>query len=69
MDESYNYNYVRVIGLLIAPDGTVENAVKSPYLNGDETAALLRDITNRLDRIERRMEAAEQKGGADAEDR
>lgn len=41
LDESYNYNYVRVIGLLIAPDGTVENAVKSPYLNGDETAAPL----------------------------
>ena len=44
----------------------IYNTVKS---NGDETAALLRDITNRLDRIERRMEAAEQKGGADAADR
>ena len=41
LDENYDYNYVRVIGLLIAPDGTVENAVKSPYLNGDETAAPL----------------------------
>jgi hypothetical protein len=41
LDEAYDYNYVRVIGLLIAPDGTVENAVKSPYLNGDETAAPL----------------------------
>ncbi len=41
LDESYDYNYVRVIGLLIAPDGTIENAVKSPYLNGDETAAPL----------------------------
>ena len=44
----------------------IYNTVKS---NGDETAALLRDITNRLDRIERRMEAAEQKGGTDAADR
>ena len=41
VDESYNHNYVRVIGLLIAPDGTIENAVKSSYLNGDETAAPL----------------------------
>lgn len=41
LDENWDYNYVRVIGLLIAPDGTVENAVKSPYLNGDETAAPL----------------------------
>ena len=41
LDENYDYNYIRVIGLLIAPDGTVENAVKSPYLNGDETAAPL----------------------------
>lgn len=39
----------------------VYNEVKD---RGDETAALLRDITNRLDRIERRMEAAEQKGGS-----
>ena len=41
LNENYDYNYARVIGLLIAPDGTVENAVKSPYLNGDETAAPL----------------------------
>jgi hypothetical protein len=41
LDEAFDYNYVRVIGLLIAPDGTVENAVKSAYLNGDETAAPL----------------------------
>ena len=41
LDEAWDYNYIRVIGLLIAPDGTVENAVKSPYLNGDETAAPL----------------------------
>ena len=41
LDESYDYNYVRVIGLLIAPNGTIENAVESPYLNGDETAAPL----------------------------
>ena len=41
LNEDYNYNYVRVIGLLIAPDGTVENAAKSTYLNGDETAAPL----------------------------
>lgn len=41
LNEDYDYNYVRVIGLLIAPDGTVENATKSTYLNGDETAAPL----------------------------
>ena len=41
LNEDYDYNYVRVIGLLIAPDGTVENAAKSTYLNGDETAAPL----------------------------
>lgn len=41
LDENWDYNYVRVIGLLIAPDGTVENAVESPYLNGDESAAPL----------------------------
>lgn len=41
LDENYDYNYVRVIGLLIAPDGTIENAVESPYLNGDESAAPL----------------------------
>lgn len=41
LNENWDYNYVRVIGLLIAPDGTVENAIKSPYLNGDETAAPL----------------------------
>ena len=39
----------------------IYNAVKD---TGDETLALLRDITNRLDSIERRMEAAEQKGGS-----
>ena len=41
LNEDYDYNYVRAIGLLIAPDGTVENAAKSAYLNGDETAAPL----------------------------
>ena len=41
LNEEYDSNYVRVIGLLIAPDGTVENAAKSTYLNGDETAAPL----------------------------
>ncbi len=41
LDEGWDYNYVRIIGLLIAPDGTIENAVRSPYLNGDETAAPL----------------------------
>ncbi len=41
LDENWNYNYVSVIGLLIAPDGSVENAVKSFYLNGDNTAAPL----------------------------
>ena len=41
LDEAWDYNYVSVIGLLIAPDGTVENAVKSFYLNGDSTAAPL----------------------------
>ena len=38
LDENWDYNYVSVIGLLIAPDGSVENAVKSFYLNGDNTA-------------------------------
>lgn len=41
LNEDYDYNYVRAIGLLIAPDGTVENAAKSAYLNGNETAAPL----------------------------
>lgn len=41
LDENWDYNYVRVIGLLIAPDGTVENAAKSTYLNHEETAAPL----------------------------
>ena len=41
LDENWDYNYVSVIGLLIAPDGSVENAVKSFYLNGDNTAAPL----------------------------
>lgn len=41
LDENWDYNYVSVIGLLVAPDGTVENAVKSFYLNGDNTAAPL----------------------------
>ena len=49
LDEAFDYNYVRVIGLLIAPDGTVENAVKSPYLNGDETAAPLFTSTPRTE--------------------
>lgn len=41
LNEDYDYNYVRAIVLLIAPDGTVENAAKSAYLNGNETAAPL----------------------------
>ena len=41
LNEDYDYNYVRVIGLLIAPDGTVENAAKSLYLNGNLFAAPL----------------------------
>ena len=41
LNEDYDHNYVRVVGILIAPDGTIENASKSLYLNGDETAAPL----------------------------
>lgn len=49
LDENWDYNYVSVIGLLIAPDGTVENAVKSFYLNGDNTAAPLFTSTPRTE--------------------
>ena len=49
LDENWDYNYVSVIGLLIAPDGTVENAVKSFYLNGDNKAAPLFTSTPRAE--------------------
>ena len=49
LDENWDYNYVSVIGLLIAPDGTVENAVKSFYLNGDNKAAPLFTSTPRTE--------------------
>ena len=37
--ESYDPNYIRVIGVLVAPDGSIENAGISAYLNGSDNAA------------------------------
>ncbi len=37
--EEYNHEYIRVIGVLISPDGTIDNAGKSAYLNGAQNAA------------------------------
>lgn len=37
--EGYNHNYIRVAGLLLAEDGTVDNVERSAYLNGSENAA------------------------------
>jgi hypothetical protein len=34
----WNENYISVIGLLIKPDNTIDNAVKSPYLDGNTNA-------------------------------
>ena len=37
--ESYDPNYIRVIGVLVAPDASIENAGISAYLNGSDNAA------------------------------
>lgn len=37
--ENYNPNYIRVVGYLVAPDGTIDNSAISPYLNGSSNAA------------------------------
>lgn len=39
LPEEYNHEYVRVVGVLISPDGTIDNAGKSAYLNGEQNAA------------------------------
>lgn len=35
---TWKENYIRVIGLLIKPDNTIDNAGKSPYLDGNSNA-------------------------------
>lgn len=35
---SWNENYISVIGLLIKPDSTIDNAGRSPYLDGNSNA-------------------------------
>lgn len=37
--ENFNHNYLKVIGVLIAPDGTIDNAGQSAYVNGEQNAA------------------------------
>ena len=37
--ESLDQNYIRVIGVLVAPDGSIDNAAISAYLNGSNNAA------------------------------
>lgn len=37
--EEYDHNYIRIAGLLINADGTIDNVDKSPYLNGEDNAA------------------------------
>ena len=37
--EGYDHNYIRIVGLLIGPDGTIDNVDKSAYLNGSDNAA------------------------------
>ena len=37
--EDYNPNYMRVIGYLVAPDGSIDNSAISTYLNGSSNAA------------------------------
>ena len=37
--ENFNHNYLKVIGVLIAPDGTIDNAGQSAYVNGGQNAA------------------------------
>ena len=39
LPEEYNHEYVRVVGVLISPDGSIDNAGKSAYLNGEQNAA------------------------------
>ena len=39
LPDAYNFQYVRIVGILIAPDGSIDNAVQSDYLNGSATAA------------------------------
>ncbi|MBQ5688609.1 MAG: Omp28-related outer membrane protein, partial [Bacteroidales bacterium] len=37
--ENFDHNYLKVIGVLIAPDGTIDNAGQSAYVNGEQNAA------------------------------
>lgn len=37
--EGYDPNYIRVIGVLVAPDASIDNAAISTYLNGSDNAA------------------------------
>lgn len=37
--ENFDHNYLKVIGVLIAPDGTIDNAGQSVYVNGEQNAA------------------------------
>lgn len=37
--ENFDHNYLKVIGVLIAPDGTIDNAGQSSYVNGEQNAA------------------------------
>lgn len=37
--EDYDVNYIRIAGLLINSDGTIDNVDKSSYLNGEDNAA------------------------------
>ena len=37
--ENFDHNYLKVIGVLIAPDGTIDNAGQSAYVNGGQNAA------------------------------
>ena len=37
--ENFDHNYLKVIGVLIAPDGTIDNAGQSSYVNGGQNAA------------------------------
>ena len=39
LPEEFNHEYVRVVGVLISPDGSIDNAGKSAYLNGEQNAA------------------------------
>ena len=39
LPENFDHNYVRVIGVLISQEGTIDNAGISSYLNGEQNAA------------------------------